>query len=196
MRKLTALILALAMALSIAFPASAYFADWNGSREDVPTVPESFVELVTTSVAERMADEPDEPDESEELTFEEKVAINHDIEDERWFDLPECHHMESTVFPCWSPEDGNFYQEECDTCHLILNEWPREEDEEDEEEEECSHTSLVQYQSGSVFTVECADCGEILNEWTQELEEVDYSMDDSEELGACDDDEEVSDNEF
>lgn len=189
MNKLTALILALAMALSIAFPASAFCADWNGSREDVPTVPQTFVELVTTSAAERMADEPDE---SEELTFEEKAAINHDEDDTRWFDLPECQHLESTVWPCWSPDDGDFYEEICDVCGLVLAEWPREEDEEDEEEEECSHTSLVQYQSGSVFTVECADCGEILNEWTQELEEVDYSMDDSEELGACDDDEEVS----
>lgn len=193
MKHMTALILVFAAVLGLCSTAYGYPADFDGRKEAVPAIHAGVVEAAFDSTIQHMyMEELDEPDEPDSLTTAEKIAINHDPNDPRWFDIEDCTHQSTTIWPCWSPDDGSTWQEECDDCGEILAEWPREEDEEDEEEEECSHTSLVQYQSGSVFTVECADCGEILNEWTQELEEVDYSMDDSEELGACDDDEEVS----
>ena len=171
MNKLTALILALALALSIAFPASAYYADVYGSREDVPTVPQTFVELVAETITQRM----DKPDGEEELTFEEKAAINHDEDDHRWFDLPECQHLESTVWPCWSPDDGDFYEDICDVCGLVLAEWPMV----------CQHDNTVEYElhenRGVFISVVCSDCGAEVDGWEiPESDPDDYPEEDEE----------------
>lgn len=119
MNKLISLLLSMALALSLIAPASAYYADAFGCREDIPDVPHGFVELVADAITPQM----DEPDEGESLTFEEKVEVNHDIEDERWFDVcDECRHPKTTVYPCYSPDEA-FFQKECAVCGLILDEW-------------------------------------------------------------------------
>lgn len=171
MNKLTALILTMALALSIAFPANACRADWNGMREALPQHTSSTAHSNREECAEKWMGGPPSPegkveneaDESETLTTEEMIAINHDQSDPRWFDIPDCQHTNTTIWRCWSPDDGDTYEEECNDCGEIIAEWPVE------EEEPCPHTDTTEYeccdQHGHRIDVVCVECGEVVDCW-------------------------------
>lgn len=121
---------------SIIVPANAYYADYDGNREEV-----IFDKVFISDVCESIKSECfDENDENIELTFDEKIAINHDENDERWFDVEdECNHKETAKVEFYD-EYGYGYEVDCTTCDQVVDSWYDViySDIEEEVEEECT----------------------------------------------------------